>query len=144
MGQEGDKEPKQDDLSRAEGLDGADASPGSSARGAGAVLGLSPQLSHRSLFQVASAPLYRLKPSETERRKRVYRAGSQEAGCWALNPVSIALQSVSPPPQGAGWLRPAPRRGHSPHRASRTGAVCAGCWLTRVRGCGCFSPVGCS
>ena len=123
MGQEGDKEPKQDDLSRAEGLDGANASPRSSAWGAGTVLGLSHQLSHTSLFQVASAPLYRLKPSETERRERVYHAGSQEAGCWALNPVSIALQLVSPAPQGAGWLHPAPRRAHSLHRTSRTGAV---------------------
>ena len=98
-------------------------SPRSSAWGAGTVLGLSHQLSHTSLFQVASAPLYRLKPSETERRERVYHAGSQEAGCWALNPVSIALQLASPAPQGAGWLRPAPRRAHSLHRASRTGAV---------------------
>ena len=138
MGQEGDKEPKQDDLSRAEGLDGADASPRSSARGAGTVLGLSPQLSHTSLFQVASAPLYRLKPSETERRERVYHAGSQEAGCWALNPVSNDLQLVFPPPQGVGWLHLAPWR-DTAHTGLPGWVLCgAGCWLRCVRGCWMF------
>ena len=138
MGQEGDKEPKQDDLSRAEGLDGADASPRSSAWGAGTVLGLSHQLSHTSLFQVASAPLYRLKPSETERRERVYHAGSQEAGCWALNPVSNDLQSVFPPPQGVGWLHLAPWR-DTAHTGLPGRVLCgAGCWLRCVRGCWMF------
>ena len=78
------------------------------------------------------------------RCERVYHAGSQEAGCWALNPVSNDLQSVFPPPQGVGWLRLAPWRdtAHTglPGRVHRG----AGCWLPRVRGCGCLSPVGCS
>ena len=46
LGQEGDKEPKQDDLSHAEVLDGADVSPWSSVWGAGTVLGLASHLSH--------------------------------------------------------------------------------------------------
>ena len=83
-------------------------------------------------------PLYRLKTSEMERCERVYHTGSQEAGCWALNPVSDDLQSVFPPPQGVGWLRLASWR-DAAHTGLPGWVLCgAGCWLPCVRGCWMF------
>ena len=147
MGQEGDKEcpsllllSKQDDLSWAKALDGADASSPSSARGSGMVLAPDthiPAHPHIALPGGVS-PLYKLKTSEMERCERVYHVGSQEAGCWALNPVSNDLQSVFPPPQGVGWLHLAPWR-DTAHTGLPGWVLCgAGCWLRCVRGCWMF------